>query len=122
MRSWKNTKTRGDVLRVFSWEKGRRMKEFAAEFYKSKVWQRCRDDYMNHAGGICEECLARGIYRPAEIVHHLIEITPENIQDPKVTLNWDNLEAVCRECHAEKHGARVRRYKIGGDGKVVATR
>ena len=67
-------------------------------------------------------CLERGIYRPAEIVHHLIEITPQNIQDPSVTLNWSNLQAVCRECHAEKHGARARRYKVDGSGKVTATR
>ena len=98
------------------------MKDFAAGFYKSIVWKRCRDEYINSTGGVCEECLARGIYRPAEIVHHIIEINPQNIQDPKVTLNWDNLQALCRECHAEKHGARVHRYKIDEMGRVTATR
>lgn len=98
------------------------VKDFAAAFYKSKPWKQCRADYIASVGGLCEECLARGIYRPAKIVHHIIEITPENIHDPKVTLNWDNLEAVCRECHAEKHGARVRRYQVDPSGKVVAMR
>lgn len=98
------------------------MKDFAAAFYKSKAWKNCRATYMDSVGGLCEECLERGIYRPAEIVHHVIEINPDNIQDPKVTLNWNNLEAVCRECHAEKHGARARRYAVDPQGKVVATR
>lgn len=114
--------TRGNALRVFSWKRKKHMKDFAAAFYKSKPWKRCRNDYMNSVNCLCEECMARGIFTPAEIVHHIIEITPENIDDPKVTLNWDNLLAVCRECHAEKHGAKARRYTISADGKVVATR
>lgn len=97
-------------------------KDFAAGFYRSKAWQQCRNTYMESVKGLCEECLAKGIFKPAEIVHHKMEITPDNIDDPKVTLNWDNLEAVCRECHAEKHGARVRRYRVDPSGKVTALR
>ena len=98
------------------------MKPFAVSFYKSKAWKTCRASYMERVGGLCEDCLKVGRFTPAEIVHHITELTPENIHDPKVTLNWDNLEAVCRECHAEKHGARVRRYQVDPSGKVVATR
>lgn len=122
MRSWKYTETRSERLRVFSLQISDRMKDFAVAFYKSKSWKRCRDGYMSRAGGLCEECLKRGVYRPAALVHHLIEINPQNINDPSVTLNWDNLQAVCRECHAEKHGARARRYTVDETGKVIATR
>lgn len=96
------------------------MKPFAEQFYKSKAWQDCRAAYLESVGGLCECCLAQGRYTPAEIVHHKIELTPENINAPKVTLNWDNLEAVCRECHAMRHGARQRRYKLDELGRATA--
>jgi len=95
------------------------MQEFAKSFYKSKAWQACRDSYMASRSYLCEECLARGVYTPAEIVHHVIELTPENIKDPEVALSWSNLRAVCRECHAAAHGARIRRYKVDPSGRVT---
>lgn len=95
------------------------MKPFAEAFYKSKAWQDCRAAYLEHVGGLCECCLAAGRYTAAEIVHHKIPLTPDNINAPKVTLNWDNLEAVCRECHAMRHGARQRRYKVDEMGRVI---
>lgn len=59
---------------------------------------------------------------PAEIVHHKIELTPDNIDNPKITLGFDNLEAVCRECHAQIHGnyQSKKRYKVMSDGSVVS--
>lgn len=96
------------------------MKDFAVGFYKSKAWQACRNAYMERVGGLCEDCLARGIYRPAEIVHHIVEISQANINDPAVTLNPANLRAVCRECHAAEHGARIRRYECDELGRVRA--
>lgn len=94
-------------------------KPFAAQFYKSPAWLACRAAYIT-ARPLCEDCLARGIYTPAEIVHHIRPITPENINDPKITLSFDNLRAVCRECHAKEHGARVKRYKLDELGRVTA--
>jgi len=59
---------------------------------------------------------------PAEIVHHKIELTPDNIDNPKITLGFDNLEAVCRECHSSIHGLgnNKKRYIILDDGRVMA--
>lgn len=53
-------------------------------------------------------------------MHHRIEIDPVTINNPEVALNWDNLELLCRECHAEEHNERSkgRRYVIGADGKI----
>lgn len=110
------------------------MKEFAEKFYKSKRWQHCRNAYMKSVGGMCEECMKRGIYKPAEIVHHKIHITPVTIHQPEVTLSWSNLEALCRDCHRLEHpyqfgGAhpvdpnnrkgRKGRYAVNPDGTVV---
>ena len=78
-------------------------KEFAKPFYKSVRWQRCRDAYIKSVNGLCENCLVKGKIVPGYIVHHKIELTPDNINDPMVTLCWDNLEYVCHECHNKIH-------------------
>ena len=94
------------------------MQDFAEKFYKSRRWRDTRQAYMASVGGLCERCLKRGLYHPAAIVHHKVYITPENINDPGVTLNWDNLEAVCRDCHEQEHSGSGRRYTINPDGTV----
>ena len=65
-------------------------KPFAIQFYKSKAWQKCRAAYIQSVFGLCEKC-----GRPGWIVHHKIKLTPANINDPNVTLNWDSLEYLC---------------------------
>ena len=90
------------------------MKEFARGFYKGRAWQQCRDGYAASVGGLCEDCLAKGLYRPGEIVHHMIELTPDNINDPAVSLRL-----LCRDCHAKRHGAR-RRYRVDPAGRVTS--
>lgn len=47
------------------------------------------------------------------------ELTPENIGDPAVSLAWDNLELLCRDCHGKAHG-NERRYKVDEMGRVTA--
>lgn len=95
------------------------MKEYAASFYKSKAWQQCRDGYVHSVGGLCEKCLADGKITPGIIVHHKQPITPDNISDPTITLNWSNLQLLCRDHHAEEHGKRIKRYKVDDFGRVV---
>ena len=95
------------------------MKEFAKAFYKSKNWQNCRDTVYRRAGGLCEMCYQKGIIRPGEVVHHTIELTPENINDPDISLNPDRLVLICRECHAEVHDRKKRRrYRVDELGRV----
>ena len=93
----------------------------AKAFYKSKAWQQCRDGYIKSVGGLCERCLKRGLIVPGYIVHHRQYITPENIQDTSITLNWDNLEYLCFDCHNQEHFKQhvERRYKIAADGSVT---
>ncbi len=74
------------------------VKEWARPFYKSKAWQNCRDAFFIFKHGLCERC-----GRPGKIVHHKIYLTPENINDPNVSLNWDNLELTCQDCHNNEH-------------------
>ena len=94
------------------------MKPFAQTFYKSRTWQETREAYAKSQGYLCENCLKKGLYNPGVIVHHIIELTPENINDPRVSLSFDNLRLVCRKCHAEEH-AHKRRYLIGLNGEII---
>lgn len=95
------------------------MKDYAKTFYKSQAWKDTRNAYAKSKGNLCEVCLAKGIYRSGEIVHHKIHLSPENIADPSVSLNWDNLQLVCRDCHAQLHDNKQRRYKLDELGRVI---
>ena len=75
-------------------------------FYASARWRKCRASYLSEHP-ICERCEKVGIVSVAEHVHHKMELTLENYKDPEVTLNPDNLEALCFKCHnAEHHGRK----------------
>lgn len=97
------------------------MREFAKDFYSSGAWKNCRANYLKYRQGLCEPCLAKGLYTPAEIVHHKVELSPDNISDPSITLCFDNLQCVCRLCHAAAHGSD-RRWDIDESGHVTARR
>lgn len=47
---------------------------------------------------ICERC--GGL---ASICHHKIWLNQSNIDDPMTTYSWDNLEALCIDCHNKEH-------------------
>lgn len=68
------------------------------QFYNSPAWKRTQRAFMLSKNHICERC-----GQPARIVHHKTYITPLNIYDPAVTLSWDNLEALCQDCHNREH-------------------
>ena len=95
------------------------MQPYAETFYKSKEWKKCRAAYAKSVGGLCEPCFANGLIVPGVIVHHKTHITPDNISDPTVTLSWNNLELVCRDCHAKLHSDKPMRYKLDDLGRVI---
>jgi 5-methylcytosine-specific restriction endonuclease McrA len=78
-------------------------REFAKKFYNSKEWIKCREAFKQSKFGICERC---GM--PGEEVHHKEHLTPENINDPYITLSFENLELLCSSCHSIEHN---RKYK-----------
>lgn len=73
-------------------------KDFAKSFYNSQAWVNVRNSFFIEKLGMCERCS-----NPGEIVHHKIYITPDNINDPNITLNKNNLELLCRTCHNLEH-------------------
>lgn len=77
-------------------------RDFAKKFYDSRVWQNTRDSVYAEQHGVCQQC--NGNRGAGEIVHHIIWLNRNNIQDINITLNKDNLMLVCRVCHGLLHG------------------
>ena len=44
-------------------------------FYNSQAWKDTRRNYKQSVGGLCERCLKKGLYNPAEVVHHKTPLT-----------------------------------------------
>ena len=93
-------------------------KDFAKDFYNSPAWKHTREAYKAYQRGLCERCLAKGLYNPGELVHHRIPLTPRNIYDPNIALSFSNLELLCRDCHALAHKPE-KRYKVDHLGRVI---
>lgn len=72
-------------------------KEFAKGFYQSRAWKELRRQILRRDLYTCEDCGGR-----ATEVHHGIELTPENISDPSVSLNPKLLHSLCHDCHTRK--------------------
>ena len=88
-------------------------KEWAIGFYKSKAWKKCRTAYIRHRqsidGGICEVCKEKVGY----IVHHTVLLTPENINNPDISLNHNLLRYDCKDCHdKEEAHAFIKRASL----------
>lgn len=71
---------------------------FAEKFYKSSAWLKMRAFVLKRDDYLCVRCGAIG-----KIVHHKKYLTPENIDDPSISLNPDNLETLCEDCHNAEH-------------------
>lgn len=71
--------------------------DYSKSFYNSSAWKKLRLYVCESRMWTCEEC---GDY--GDQVHHIIPITPENIDNPDVTLNERNLQLLCEECHNSK--------------------
>lgn len=94
--------------------------KFAAGFYSSGAWQACREAYAKSKAWTCERCGNAGAQ-----VHHRIRLTPANLMDTNVSLNWNNLELLCDDCHKAEHKKREKkkqkRYAVAEDGSLLIT-
>lgn len=97
------------------------MKDYSRKFYKSKRWQEMRAYIFSRDRGLCQDCLEKGIYNPMEEVHHIKPITPDNIDDPSITLNESNLISLCRECHRARHSKNEKRNRFDVDSRGVVS-
>ena len=86
------------------------------KFYGSQRWKKTRDAYFQSKNGLCERCLKCGVIRAGEFVHHKIHLDSVTVEDPGIALDWNNLEVLCRNCHAAEHGKK--RYYVDQNGEV----
>ena len=103
--------------------------DWAVAFYHSPSWRRNRNNYMDRVldtpFGIvppmmCERCYSMGKLVPAKVVHHKVHLTPLNINDPNVTLSYDNFQRLCQDCHAYVHtGYEPPRYTFDSQGNLI---
>ncbi len=74
-------------------------REFSRKLYNSKEWKDVRKLVLRMHSGLCTKCGSVG-----HEVHHIIPLTPKNINDPSITLGLDNLTLLCETCHRVVHG------------------
>lgn len=68
-------------------------------FYQSKEWSLLRNQKFYDADGLCELCRKNGIIKEAKEVHHIVPIEI----DWSKRLDYDNLLALCSDCHNLQH-------------------
>lgn len=77
-------------------------------FYLSSDYKKLSLMLKVKSGGKCAHC--GGVFDIGFLrTHHIEELTLDNIHDPRVTLNPDNIEVICHDCHNKEHnrfGAR----------------
>ena len=96
--------------------------EFAKAFYNSPAWIRTRKLYAKSKDGLCERCLAKGLYTPGKIVHHRIYLDDAGLRDPNIALSFDNLELLCQDCHNKEHNRKdpERCYSFDAYGNIIS--
>lgn len=94
-------------------------KNFSKKLYSSKEWRKIREYVLNRDFYICQVCGEIN----CNIIHHIIELTPANINDTDITLNPENLITLCNQCHDEVHRRNYRKeatwYAFDTDGNLI---
>lgn len=83
-------------------------------FYKSPAWLAARELKILSVNGLCERCGQIGIE-----VHHKERLTVENVNDSSISLNQDNLELLCKECHNQEHERFSNKVRFDKDGNLL---
>ena len=86
-------------------------------FYNSKEWHKVSKAYMESKNYICERC-----GKPAQICHHKKWLNGENVNDPLISLNFDNLEALCIDCHNAEHSLKHNVTIFNSDGTIAGVK
>lgn len=80
------------------------------QFYKSDDWEELRDEVLKESHYECQLCLKSGIYKRAEMVHHINEVRKrpdlaltKQFVDAMTGETILNLIALCNPCHERVH-------------------
>lgn len=104
------------------------------EFYNSKAWKNIRLGVWMNQKCLCNRC-HKPVYvdglsewipkekRRTGIVHHKIYLDNINVYDPNITLDANNLEGLCKECHELEHHQDVsvrKGYVFDDEGNIIS--
>lgn len=73
------------------------------KFYKSRTWQKKRNEIVNRDNNECERCKGKGKYSKAECVHHIVPVK----ENPYLALEESNLISLCNDCHNLEHPEKL---------------
>lgn len=93
-------------------EEWKKRREELKKFYNTPIWRKTREIALKRDKYLCCRC-----NKPGEHVHHKIRLTLENVNDPAIALNLDNLETLCHRCHDLEHAAEHGRGRIAQEKK-----
>lgn len=83
-------------------------------FYASSRWQKFRAGIIAERGLTCEKCRKLITADKDAELDHIIELTPDNVNDVTISLNPDNVRLLHHACHDIRHN------RFGkGNGKQV---
>lgn len=103
------------------------------DFYNSKAWKQIRKKIWIKQKLLCNRC-HRPVYvnglsdylpkdkRRTGIVHHKEYLNDMNVYDENISLNEENLEGICKECHEEEHKqieALRKNYLFDDNGQLI---
>jgi len=85
-------------------------------FYKSPAWLAARELKIMSVNGLCERCGQVGIE-----VHHRQRVTVDTVEDTSVSLNPENLELLCKDCHNKEHKRFSKETRFDDEGNLINT-
>jgi 5-methylcytosine-specific restriction endonuclease McrA len=85
-------------------------------FYKSPAWLAARELKIMAVNSLCERCGQIGIE-----VHHIQRLNVDNVKDVSVSINPENLELLCRECHNKEHKRFSKEKQFNEEGNMINT-
>ena len=80
-------------------DKNKTYHERYQQFYNSREWRDLRNYKFAMADGLCELCRKNGKVKAAREIHHIVPIEI----DYSKRLDYDNLIALCSDCHNKIH-------------------
>lgn len=104
------------------------------DFYNSDAWKKVRIYIWLKQNLLCNRC-GRAVYvdgiskwipkekRLIGIVHHINYLNDTNIANVEISLNENNLEGICIDCHNEEHilgtGVTKKDVMFDSDGNLI---
>lgn len=90
----------GEKKRLIMMKWNNDFKAWQKKFYNGDEWKKIRNRIRKKYRMKC--CHCHKLIRGRSIVDHIIEVTPDNKFDRNITMNEDNLQLLCQDCHNTK--------------------